>query len=200
MYQTWRVREIERDLEYCHPRWPDEQQYLESEIKRIYMSKTSYFRDAWNIMDWLTYIAILTVIITRVLAVFSNEKLASDIHPRAYALALIFLWLHFMKSCRPFKSLGPFITMLGHVMQDTLRFAFLFFEFFIPYVCAFWIVFGGDAKAKIMSKAGAESVDWKRFNDLTFSVWMVTLIADFNFDAIVAVDKVMAQVNSASDS
>ncbi|XP_065055117.1 uncharacterized protein LOC135683708 [Rhopilema esculentum] len=193
-YKSWRVRELERDLEYCHPRWPDERQYLESEIKRIQCAKTSYFKDAWNIMDWLTYIAVLAVIITRVLAVFSNEKAASNLHPRVYALALIFMWLHFMKSCRPFKSLGPFITMLGHVMQDTLRFAFLFFEFFIPYVCAFWIIFGGEKNAQKMEAASAESVDWKKFNDLTFSVWMVTLIADFNFDGLVAVDKLMAQV------
>ena len=137
-------------------------------------------------MDWLTYVAVLTVIITRVLAVFSKEKLASDIHPRAYALALIFLWLHFMKSCRPFKSLGPFITMLGHVMQDTLRFAFLFFEFFIPYVCAFWIVFGG--------KAAKEGSEWRNFNDLTYSVWMITLIADFEYSDLAAADSLMAQV------
>lgn len=137
-------------------------------------------------MDWLTYIAVLTVIITRILAVFSKEKLASDLHPRAYALALIFMWLHFMKSCRPFKSLGPFITMLGHVLQDTLRFAFLFFEFFIPYVCAFWIVFGGKVK-------NADS-EWVTFNDLIFSVWKVTLIADFEFGELLQVDSIMAQV------
>ncbi len=145
-------------------------------------------------MDWLTYVAVLLVIVTRILAVFSGEKLAQRIHPRAYAIALIFMWLHFMKSCRPFTSLGPFITMLGHVMQDTLRFAFLFFEFFIPYVCAFWIIFGGHVNAGIMEKEGADSIDWKKFNDLTFSVWMVTLIADFNFDGLIAVDRFMAQV------
>eukprot|EP00794_Sanderia_malayensis_P013784 gene13784-15226_t len=193
-YQLWRVRQLERDLPYCHPRWPNELQYLESEIKRVRALQTSFFKDAWNIMDWLTYIAVLVVIVTRVLAVFSGEKVAKSIHPKAYAIALIFMWLHFMKSCRPFTSLGPFITMLGYVMQDTLRFAFLFFEFFIPYVVAFWIIFGGSVNAQTMAKEKADPIDWLKFHDLTYSVWMVTLVADFNYDALIAVDRLMAQI------
>lgn len=145
-------------------------------------------------MDWLTFISVLTVITTRMLAVFDGEKSAGRLHPKTYAIALIFMWLHFMKSCRPFKSLGPFISMLGHVGQDTLRFAFLFFEFFIPYVCAFWIAMGSEVHAGMMEKAGQSSVDWKKFNDLTFSVWMVTLIANFNWASLIAVDRLMAQV------
>ena len=38
------------------------------------------------------------------------------------------------------KSILVFI--LGRVITDTMKFAFLFFEFYIPYVVCFWIVFG----------------------------------------------------------
>ena len=35
------------------------------------------------------------------------------IHCRLYALGLIILWLRFMRSCRVFRTLGPFIAILG---------------------------------------------------------------------------------------
>ena len=38
--------------------------------------------------------------------------------------------------------MGPFISILGSVINDTMKFAFLFFEFFIPYTVGFWILFG----------------------------------------------------------
>ena len=59
-----------------------------------------------------------------------------------YAVGLIIIWLRLMRSCRAFRTLGPFIAILGSVAKDTLKFAFLFFEFFIPYTMGFWIIFG----------------------------------------------------------
>ena len=56
----------------------------------------------------------------------------------------------------------------GSVIEDTMKFAFLFFEFFIPYTVGFWIIFGGPENASKMIKH-----DWEEFNDLTFSVFMV---------------------------
>ena len=53
----------------------------------------------------------------------------------------------------------------GSVISDTMKFAFLFFEFFIPYTVGFWILFGNKENS---------TVDWKKFNDLTYSVWSVS--------------------------
>jgi len=52
------------------------------------------------------------------------------------------------------------------VIEDTMKFAFLFFEFFIPYTVGFWIIFGGKEESE---------TDWKNFNDLTYSVWTVSV-------------------------
>ena len=79
-----------------------------------------------------------------------------------------------MRSCRAFRSLGPFIAILGSVISDTMKFAFLFFEFFIPYTVAFWILFGGNLHGQTMGEDSAEN--WEKFNDLTFSVWSVSNI------------------------
>lgn len=44
------------------------------------------------------------------------------------------------------RVMGPFIVMVGKVVGDVMRFLFLYVEIFIPYACAFWIVFGGTAE------------------------------------------------------
>ena len=133
------------------------------------------------------------------MSVALNDPVAEQIHPRIYSLGLIVIWLRFMRACRAFRSLGPFICILGNsvyleqeklfkstlcyllftfesstifflfisgsVIEDTMKFAFLFFEFFIPYTVGFWIIFGGREDS---------SIDWKNFNDLVYSVWNVS--------------------------
>lgn len=130
-------------MDFVHPRWSQEKTFLESEMKAVRTRKQGFFSDPWNIFDFLTYGAVLMVISTRVASFFSESSLGDEIHLKSYVATLIFMWLHFMKSCRPFTTLGPFITMLGHVIMDTITFAFIFAEFFIPYCVAFWIIFGG---------------------------------------------------------
>ncbi|XP_065055381.1 transient receptor potential cation channel subfamily A member 1-like isoform X4 [Rhopilema esculentum] len=190
-WRQWRTRQVERDIDYCHPRWPEEKKYLDSELQQIRTYQRTYFRDPWNIFEWITYGVVLTLVITRMMAVFSSNKTAEQIHPGAYAMGLIVIWLRFMRSCRAFRSLGPFIAILGSVIADTLKFAFLFFEFFIPYTVGFWILFGGPVHGKQM---GENKKDWQNFNDLVFSVWQMTLIGDFNWDGLVAVNRLMAQM------
>lgn len=195
-FRMWRTRQLNRDLDYCHPRWPQEKTFLESEMKAVRSRGGGMLSDPWNILDLLTYMSVLVVIVTRLVSVFYGEKLAEEIHRKAYAAAMIFMWLHFMKSCRPFTTLGPFITMLGHVMMDTFTFAFLFFEFFIPYAIGFWILFGGSVNAAKMKAADddIDPVDWEQLHNLIFATWQVTLNVDFNWDALVAVDRLMAQI------
>ena len=90
--------------------------------------------------------------------------------------------------------LGPFITMIGHIIDDTLKFCFLYLEIFIPYVCAFWILFGGELNAKIMKSKGQSSSGWKDLNDLMYSVWLITVVGDFPWEPIAVVDRIMAQL------
>ena len=89
-----------------------------------------------------------------------------------------------MRSCRAFRMLGPFIAILGSVIADTCKFTFLFFEFYIPYTVAFWILFGGKPNGEVM---GDNAADWANFNDLMYSVWGIYLMGDFNWDGIATV-------------
>lgn len=47
MYRDWRVQEIKEDMEYCHPRWPEEKRFLEKELEVLHDSQTRYFSDMW---------------------------------------------------------------------------------------------------------------------------------------------------------
>ncbi|XP_065663270.1 uncharacterized protein LOC100211734 [Hydra vulgaris] len=192
MWRQWRTKHVEKDLRYCHPRWPEERKYLESELAQIRTFQRTYFREPWNIFEWIAYFVVLTLVLTRIMAVALNDQTASEVHPRVYSLGLIVIWLRFMRSCRAYRSLGPFIAILGSVIADTMKFAFLFFEFFIPYVVGFWILFGGKINAKTMGDGSA--VNWEHFNDLMFSVWSMTLMGDFDWNGLVAVDRLMAQI------
>ena len=168
---------MERDAKFCHPRWPEDKNFIDAEIEQIRSYKRTYFRQGWNIFEWFSYLCILLLIITRAVEVFEDsskpnatEGVVFNVHTNAFPCVLLIIWLRFMRSCRPFKSLGVFIAILSHVIVATLKFAFLFFEFYIPYVAAFWIMFGGDEHAKLMGK---HAINWRKFNDLLYSVWQV---------------------------
>ena len=193
-WKSWRIRQIDRDLQFCHPRWPEERKYLEMERNEIAESGISYFNDSWNYFDWVTYGWILGIIVTRIFAVVLESETAHSLHPRVFAIALIFIWLRLMKVFRGFVTLGPFIVMIGHIIDDTLKFGFLYFEVYVPYVCAFWIVFGGSKNAAIMERNGQDSKGWEEFNDLMYSVWQLTVVGNYPWDSLLAVDRLMAQI------
>jgi len=189
----WRSSELQKDLMYCHPRWPEERKYILQELERIQGSRISYFADWWNIFDWIVYIWISAGVVVRIIALCGGEE-ASNIHREILALSMIVIWIRLLKAMRAFQALGPFIVMLGHILRDTLRFGFLYFEFFIPYIIAFWMLFGGSERAAIMARSKESGDGWEKVNDLIYSVWLVTVVGEYDFNAIVSVDKLMAQI------
>jgi len=193
-WKKWRKSELEKDMQFFHPRWPEERKYILQELEMVENSTISYFKDAWNYFDWITYAWIMTVILSRIVAVFSPKSRAGSLHARFMAVALIFIWLRLMKVLRTFEALGPFIVMIGHIVDDTLKFLFVYFLLFVPYVCAFWIIFGGSSNAAIMKKASQPTTSWEKFNDLVYTVSQITVVGDFAFDSITAVDRLTAQL------
>ena len=105
-WKKWRKGELEKDMQFCHPRWPEERKYILQEIDEVEKSKIAYFKDAWNYFDWMTYGWILSVILSRVVAVAWPGSQAKSLHARFMAVALIFIWLRLMKVLRIFQALG----------------------------------------------------------------------------------------------
>ena len=73
---------MSKDFNYCHPRWPEEKKYLDSELAQIRTYQQTYFREPWNIFEWISYFVVLTLTVTRVLSVVSKYKTADEIHPQ----------------------------------------------------------------------------------------------------------------------
>ena len=189
-FNNWHIEQTERDLEYCHPRWPEEQRYLDQEIERLKRGKKGGFiPDGWMIIDWSIHLAVWVIIFTRIAAVVTDSDEIKQYHIRIFALSLVLIWLRILQSCLAFQSLGPFITLLGHVVDDTFKFGFLFFEFFIPYACAFWMLFGGLENSK---KTGDDS--WVKVNDMIFTIYQMTLIENIQWTLMYKIDRFMAQV------
>ncbi|XP_060780926.1 transient receptor potential cation channel subfamily V member 5 [Neoarius graeffei] len=80
--------------------------------------------------------------------------------------------------------MGSFIVMLGKIVGDVLRFLFLYAEIYVPYACAFWIIFGGLTAVPSMQTVP----------QMHYSLYRITLVDEYEFDAMVAVDPVMAHL------
>ncbi|KAM3929339.1 uncharacterized protein RB166_007111 isoform 1-T2 [Leptodactylus fuscus] len=179
----WRKKELERDLKYCHPMWPEEKEYLQKGIDDLQDIHPAYFKDFWNVFDWIVYFLLLAVIVTHIadLVVKQNPDLHVS-HVRVFSVTIIFLWLRLMKHARAIRLLGPFIVMLGKIVTDILKFLYLYGEFYIPYACAFWIIFGGQV-------ANMATVP-----QMMFTIFRITLVDEYNFNDMHAVDPVMAYI------
>ncbi|XP_038057678.1 uncharacterized protein LOC119729193 isoform X2 [Patiria miniata] len=187
-WKQWRIGEIEKDLKYCHPQWPQEEQYLQQEIKEINDQGAAYFSEFWNYFDWIVYCLLLVitglVVASHVITDDAKHENLIAFTRRFMAVSIIPIWLRFMKSARAFKQIGPFIVMLGHIVNDILKFGFLYLEFYIPYAFAFWMIFGGNPELPSM-----QTVD-----SLMFTLFRLTLVDDYDYDKMHELDTVMAYI------
>ncbi|XP_063047327.1 transient receptor potential channel pyrexia [Engraulis encrasicolus] len=183
-WQSWSIKRINEDLACTHPMWPEERHYLEEQIRFIRNMKGSYAQDLWNIFDWLVYVLLIAVLGLHMADIFLVSGSLRAYSLRVFAVVVIFLWLRLMKHVRAFRVMGPFIVMLGKIVGDVLRFLFLYAEIYIPYACAFWIIFGGTAAVPSMQTVPK----------LLYSLYRITLVDEYEFDAMVAVDSIMAHL------
>ncbi|XP_053535569.1 transient receptor potential cation channel subfamily A member 1 isoform X2 [Ictalurus punctatus] len=183
-WQQWCEQRLNEDLACTHPMWPEERHYIEGQIKLIRNMKGSYSQDPWNIFDWLVYALLIAVLGLHLADVYLVSQTLQMYSLRIFAVAVIFLWLRLMKHVRAFRVMGPFIVMLGKIVGDVLRFLFLYAEIYVPYACAFWIIFGGLTAVPSMQTVP----------QMLYSLYRITLVDEYEFDAMVAVDPVMAHL------
>ncbi|XP_030298127.1 transient receptor potential channel pyrexia [Sparus aurata] len=182
--QQWAERRLHDDLRCSHPMWPQEKVFLVDQNRQIHRMRGRYSQDMWNVFDWLVY-SLLTVSFSVHMAdVFRPSVLLHTVSLRLFSITVIFLWLRLMKHVRAFRLMGPFIVMLGNIVGDVMCFLFLYAEIFIPYACSFWIIFGGSSSVPSMQSVSG----------LLYSLYRITLVDEYEYAAMVAVDDVMAPV------
>ena len=135
-------RDIERDIEYCHPRWPQEAQYINAEIKAVKSLSIMTGSDHWIYFDWITLAFILATIVTHVSFFHYSTNLSKDVHHYITMPLLLILWFRLFKYARSFEGAGPFIVIFGSVIGDIIKWGFFNVVIFIPFTCAFWMTFG----------------------------------------------------------
>ncbi|XP_031555285.1 transient receptor potential cation channel subfamily V member 4-like [Actinia tenebrosa] len=182
-WKRWREAELYKDLEYCHPRWPGERLYLMQEIDILRHQEPTYFKDAWNIFDWISYFLILASMITHFVAIFTDYRAMSKIHTNVMSATVICLWIRLLKIFRAFTSLGPFVVMCGHLIFDVLKFGFLFIIFYVPYAASFWMVFSNH------SVSGYSEV-----SDLLYSMFRMTVVDEYNYDGLSEAEPIMSKI------
>ena len=141
-FQQWREEQIQRDLKFAHPRWPEERDYLEREIRQCEDYRSSYFRDHWNLLDWSTQFLMIATIILHLCNMNIQTKAIRDWFRIISSATLLSAWLRLLKYARPFRAVGLFVVMLSHVIYDTLRILYLTVHIFVPFAAAFWMMFG----------------------------------------------------------
>lgn len=182
-WTRWRESELKRDLAYCHPRWPGERLYLMQEIDTLKNLEPSYFKDAWNIFDWITYSILMASVITHVISALTTYRPADKLHTNLMSATVIFLWIRLLKTCRPFRAIGPFVVMGGHLIFDVLRFGLLYIILYIPYAASFWMVF-----------AGYKVSGYSNISDLLYSMFRMTVVDDYNYDNLSEKEPIMSKI------
>lgn len=183
-YVDWRRRELDRDLEFAHPQWPEERDYIERERRELDESDSSYIRDKWNHFDWLTYFMMTSTIVAMGCTMHYKTTNSLNIVRGVGSVTLIFLWLRLLNYARPFETLGLFVVMLGHVVEDTLKLLFLSVHFCIPYMAAFWINFGMDDVDGYTLK----------YLEILYNLFQMIVVGDYNFEVIVVHSQIMARL------
>ncbi|XP_070554969.1 polycystin-2-like protein 2 [Ptychodera flava] len=208
-WKAWKLWILENDMADCHPKWPQEKEWLDNEIEDINKMKASYFHDYWNIFDWFVYILLTACVVLHFIDIIivphelcspgngttgnattepvkvdddEIESLASRLHIRVFSITIIFVWVRILKSARAFMTLGPFIAMCYKILADVARFLFLYIVFYIPYTSAFWMMFGGDVE------------EFETISETLFSLFRMTLVDEYNYEGLKEENPIMCDI------
>ena len=185
-WREWRAAELERDLAYCHPRWPQENQYLRAEIKAVRNLSLISGSDWWIYFDWAALVLILATIASHVTFFHFSNDISKKIHHYIIIPLLIILWFRIFKYARPFEGAGPFVVIFGHVLGDIVKWGFLNFIIVIPFTCAFWITFGAISLTPVQ---GYDNV-----GPLLYNIFSMMVVNDHNYEVLETANPVMARL------
>ena len=185
-WREWRAAELERDLAYCHPRWPQEAQYLKAEIKAVRNLSLISGSDWWIYFDWAALVLILATIASHITFFHYSNDTSKEVHHYIIILLLLILWLRIFKYARSFEGAGPFVVIFGHVISDIIKWGFLNSVIVIPFTCAFWITFGAISLSPV---SGYDNV-----GPLIYNIFSMMVVNDHGYDDLEKANPVMARL------
>ena len=184
-WREWRASELNKDIKYCHPRWPQETKYLQSEIDAVRNLSLISSTDWWIYFDWITLVLVLASIGTHVAFFCYSTDVFKEIHHHTMIPLLMILWFRLFKYARPFESAGPFVVIFGNVMGDIAKWGFLNSIIIIPFTCAFWITFGAISLHPV---DGYDSV-----GSLMYNIFSMMVVGDHQFPKLVEANPILSR-------
>ncbi|XP_033737812.1 transient receptor potential cation channel subfamily V member 2-like [Pecten maximus] len=197
-WKKFRADELYADMKHCID--SSDRQFLQDELHQVEKQIPRYFKDFWNVFDWVCYGMQGICIISHLADVIRHSEEAARFHINFMALTLILLWLRLAKCARPFKRLGPLIVILAKMIEDFILFGCLYLQFFLPFVCAYWMIFGGERvtyDTRYHDNNTTEYVNvegFTRFGDVFFSLFRITLVDDYDYQTMKSVDPIMTDI------
>ena len=132
-YKEHRFNFIKKQLPYCHPRWTEEQEFLEKEIERIQDYKSTFWQDYWNIFEWASLFFVLLMFTLHIINIISPDR---DVYKAANfisALSLLLIWFRLYKTlriARMFSELNVLLSEGDIFFGRNFCIIYIFFLFF----------------------------------------------------------------------
>lgn len=180
------MEQLEYDLKYCHPRWPQEKKFVKTEMKRVRALPLFDAYDAWFYMDWIILFLIVASIATHFVFLYLDTRTTWYIYTRTISIMNLLVWLRLLKFVRPFPGIGTLVLILSKTMGDFMNWAFLFFLIMVPFAASFWINFGPRSIHPVHG--------YHTTGELLYRVFQIAVGDDFNLEEIVAADAVAARI------
>jgi hypothetical protein len=100
---------------------------------------------------------------------------------RISCFALILMWFRLFKLAKGFRVFGPLVAILTQSLGDILRFFFLYFILFVPYMVCFWVLFGG-VQSLSPNVRPDERQDLTTFYRVGIVMFRMVLVDDYPYD------------------
>ena len=182
----WKVEQLEYDLKYCHPRWPQEQKFVQNEMKRVRSLPLFDSYDAWFYMDWIILLLIVATIVTHFVFLYIDTSATWYLYTRTISIMNLLVWLRLLKFVRPFRGIGTLVLILSETLGDFLNWAFLFFLILVPFAASFWINFGPRSVHPVHG--------YHTTGEMLYRVFQMAVGDEFNLEEMVEVDAVVARI------
>ena len=69
-----RAEQLQQDRQYCHPRWPQEEKYLDSEINAVKNLSLVSTSNWWIYFDWACLFLVLAAMVTKTLFFLYDDE------------------------------------------------------------------------------------------------------------------------------
>ncbi|CAM9400573.1 unnamed protein product [Chrysoparadoxa australica] len=121
---------------------------LVGELKQLrFFGRSAYLRDAWNMLDLLTYALMVTGVVLHSLSGLAGMLQLEKPARAVQSMAALFMWSKVLHFFRPFRNTGPMAYMILEIFKDMRFFLGLLLIVVMGFANAFYIILSGHSSS-----------------------------------------------------